>query len=99
MTEANDRKRRITLHLYDTDLSVRIPIDEEESYRKGEKLITGIVNSYMTRYKGVKTDKEIQYMALIDIALRYVRETTRTDVSPYKDILSRFTQEIEEALK
>ncbi len=99
MAEANEKKRRITLHLYDTDLSVNISASEEEFYRNSEKLITSIVNAYMTRFKGAKTDKEIQYMALLDIAMRYVRETTRKDVTPYKDILSRFTSEIEECLR
>ncbi len=87
------------MHLYDTDLVVNILASEEEYYREGEKLITSIVNSYMTRFKGTKTDKEIQYMALIDIAFRYVKESTRRDVSPYRDILSRFTSEIEEVFK
>ncbi len=99
MTEVKERKRKITLHLYDTDLSVNIPVTEEEYYRNGEKLITGIISSYMSRFKGTLPDKEIQYMALIDIALRYVKETHRKDLSPYKDILSELTKEIEEALE
>ncbi|MCD8282019.1 MAG: cell division protein ZapA [Prevotella sp.] len=99
MAEANERKRKITLHLYDTDLSVNVPVTEEEYYRKGEKLITNIVNRYATHFKDVKTEKEILYMAMIDIALRYEKEYARRDATPLNDILSRLTTEIEEALQ
>lgn len=99
MDEINDKKRRITIHLYDTDLSVNAPLADEEYYRKGAKLITDVVNSYATHFKGIKSDKDILYMALIDIALRYEKETVRTDVVPFNDILSKLTSEIEEAIK
>ncbi len=92
-------KLRITIHVYDTDLSVNVPRDEEEYYRKSGKLITDVVNSYASRFKGVKADKELLYMALIDIALRYVKEAGRNDVMPFNDILSKLTSEIEEAMK
>lgn len=99
MAEEPIRKRRITLHLYDTDMSMNIPADEEEFYRRGEKLMTQVMNYYSSRYKGIKTDKEICYMALIDVALRYEKEAARHDTAPVEDILSRLTAEIEEALR
>ena len=99
MAGETGNKLRITIHVYDTDLSVNVPRDEEEYYRKGAKLITDIVNSYASHIKGVKSDKELLYMALIDIALRYEKEAAHNDVKPLNDILTKLTSEIEEAMK
>ena len=38
-------------------------------------------------------------MALLDIALRYEKESSRNDTAPYSVILNKLTSEIEEALK
>ena len=43
--------------------------------------------------------KEIFYMALVDIALRYEMELSRNDTKPYRDVISQLTSEIEDALK
>lgn len=96
---AEQDKLLIRLHVYDTDLSVRIPREDEEYYRKSAKLIGDIVNSYTKIFKGRKSDKEILYMALIDVALRYEKESDRNDTKPYDDILEKLTSEIEDALK
>ena len=58
-----------------------------------------IVNSYSKIFKGRKSDKEILYMSLLDIALRYEKESGRNDTAPYHDILTRLTAEIEDTLK
>lgn len=99
MADQTQEKLLIRLHVYDTDLSVRIPREDEEYYRKSAKLIDGIVNSYTKIFKGRKSDKEILYMALIDVALRYEKEAGRNDTQPYQDILTKLTAEIEDALK
>lgn len=99
MAEQEQEKLLIRLHVYDTDLSVRIPREDEEYYRKSAKLIDDIVNSYAKIFKGRKSDKEILYMALIDVALRYEKESDRNDTKPYDDILEKLTSEIEDALK
>ena len=96
---AEQDKLLIRLHVYDTDLSVRIPREDDEYYRKSAKLIDDIVNSYTNIFKGRKSDKEILYMALIDVALRYEKESDRNDTKPYDDILEKLTSEIEDALK
>lgn len=96
---AEQDKLLIRLHVYDTDLSVRIPREDEEYYRKSANLIDDIVNSYTKIFKGRKSDKEILYMALIDVALRYEKESDRNDTKPYDDILEKLTSEIEDALK
>ena len=98
MTGDNKVRLSIRLHVYDTDMSVTIPRADEECYRLGAKLITDVVNSYSSVYKGRKSEKEILYMALIDIALRYEKEAKRHDVVPVTDILTKLTVEIEEAL-
>ena len=99
MVDQTQDKLQIRLHFYDTDLSVRIPREDEEYYRKSAKLIDDIVNSYTKIYKGRKSDKEILYMALLDVALRYEKEEGKNDTQPYNEILEKLTAEIEDALK
>ena len=99
MVDQTQDKLQIRLHVYDTDLSVRIPREDEEYYRKSAKLIDDIVNSYTKIYKGRKSDKEILYMALLDMALRYEKEEGKNDTQPYNEILEKLTAEIEDALK
>ena len=99
MAEQEQDKLLIRLHVYDTDLSVRIPREDEEYYRKSAKLIDDIVNSYTKIFKGRKSDKEILYMALLDVALRYEKEEGKNDTQPYNEILEKLTAEIEDALK
>ena len=98
MAEENN-KLHIKLHVYDTDISVNVLRDDETYYRRAAKLITDTVNTYAAVFKGRKTDKELLYMALIDIALRFEKESGRNDTAPYSDILGKLTSEIEEALK
>uniref|UniRef100_A0AB33J7E0 Cell division protein ZapA n=1 Tax=Prevotella sp. GTC17260 TaxID=3236796 RepID=A0AB33J7E0_9BACT len=99
MEEDNKEKLHIRLHVYDTEMSVNIVRADEKLYRDAAKLITDTVNTYSEVFKGRKTDKEILYMALIDIALRYEREAERNDTAPFSDILKTLTSEIEDALK
>ena len=96
MAEENN-KLHIKLHVYDTDISVNVLRDDEAYYRRAAKLITDTVNTYAAVFKGRKTDKELLYMALIDIALRFEKESGRNDTAPYSDILGKLTSEIEEA--
>ena len=99
MVDQTQDQLQIRLHVSDTDLSVRIPREDEEYYRKSAKLIDDIVNSYTKIYKGRKSDKEILYMALLDVALRYEKEEGKNDTQPYNEILEKLTAEIEDALK
>lgn len=92
---AEENKLNIRLHIYDTDMSVRINRSDEELYRNAATHITEAVGNYTDYYKGLKSEKEILYMALVDIALRYEREAKRNDVTPYSDVLKKLTSEIE----
>ena len=69
-----DDKLHIRLHVYDAELSVNVPREDEEYYRSAAKLITDTINTYSTLFKGKKGDKDIIYMAMLDIALRYKKE-------------------------
>ena len=95
---AEENKLNIRLHLYDTDMAVKINRDDEELYRKSATLITEVVGNYTQYYNGLKSNKEILYMALVDITLRYEREAKRNDNAPYSDILSKLTKEINTVL-
>jgi len=88
----------IRLHVYDTEMSVTIPREEEEYYRKAEKLITDTVNRYASYFNGSRGLKDLLYMALIDIALRLEKNEYKSNVTPYTNILGKLTSEIEEAL-
>lgn len=94
-----DNRFHIRLNVYDTPFSVTIPREDEVFYRNAAKLITDTVNNYASVYKGRKTEKEVLFMAFIDIALRYEKELGRNDTRPYDSLLSKLTSEIEEALK
>ena len=62
-----DDKLHIRLHVYDTELSVNVPRDDEEYYRSAAKLITDTVNTYSTLFKGKKGDKDIMYMVMTQL--------------------------------
>lgn len=99
MAEENRDKLHIRLHVYDTDIAVNVYREDEALYRNAAKLITETVNTYANLFKGKKSDKDLLYMALIDIALRYEKESKRNDTAPISDILVKITSEIEDALK
>ncbi len=85
-------KLHITLHVYDTEISVNVPRDEEIFYRRAAKEITDTINTYASIFNGRKTEKELMYMALIDIALRNEKGKN------VEDVLVNLTKEIEEVL-
>lgn len=99
MAEVNKEKLHIRLHVYDEDIDVTISREDEEYYRAAAKLINERYNAYAQAYKGRKSDHVIALMTMIDIALLHQREHARNDVTPYDNILSRLTSEIDEALK
>ena len=98
MAEPNKEKLHIRLYVYDEEIEVTINRDDEEFYRAAAKLINGRYNAYAQAYKGRKSDHTIALMTLIDIALLYEKERTHNDTSPYDNILTRLTAEIESAL-
>ena len=87
------------LHIYDTDISVRVPREEEPLDRRDAELINELLNVYYSNFKGSKSDKEIIYFAMIDLGLRLQKANQRNDTKPYDDILSKLTSEIETVLK
>ena len=99
MAEANKEKLHIRLHVYDEEIEVTVRREDEEYYRAAAKLITDRYNRYAQAYKGRKSDHTIALMTLIEIALRYEKELAKNDTTPYDNILSQLTSELEEALK
>ena len=71
MAENNKDIFKITLNVYNRTLPVNCTREDEEKYRKSAKLITDLVNFYSSKYAGQKSDIDILYMVLIDIAMRY----------------------------
>ena len=81
MAEENE-KLNIRLHVYDTDIPVKVNREEEFFYREAAKLISSTVNRYAERYKTKKSEKE----------------KGNNDTSEYDNILSSLTKEIERVL-
>lgn len=98
MADNNNDILQIRLHVYDTEFPVKIKRAEEPLYRDAATLVTNTLNTYASFYKGKKSDKDLLYMALIEIALRYEKEAERNDTEPYIDILKKLTSEIEETI-
>ena len=96
-----DEQSKITirLNIYDTVVTVNVPREDEPLYRKDAELINELLNIYYSNFKGIKSDKEIIYFAMIDLGLRLQRELQRNDPKPYADILQQLTSEIESELK
>lgn len=97
MAEENN-KLHIRLHVYDTTIPVNVLPEDEPYYRNAAKFITDTVNVYSEAYRTKKSEKEILYMAMIDIALKLQFEKTRNDTAPYDDILKKITTEVEAVL-
>ena len=98
-SQQNNEKQHITIHVYDMPISIMVPKEQEALYREAGSLINERLNTYFSYFKGQKADKEIIYYALIDIALKFVMESKRNDMSPVNDILKELSSEIAEALK
>ena len=62
-----EEKLRIKLHLYETDLMVNVPREEEQYYRAAAKQVTETVNTYAKIYQGKKTHNDVMYMAMLDL--------------------------------
>lgn len=96
---ANIERQNMNLHIYDTDIKIQVPRDEEEDWRRAVQLVNEKLNAYFGAFKDQKADNEIRYDAMIDIALKYVKETQRNNVEPITNILSQLSDEINAELK
>lgn len=76
-----------------------VPPEEEPTYREAGILINERLNTYFNHYQGVKSNKEIYFYAMIDIALKCINESKKNDVKPITDILDELSKEIDENLK
>lgn len=95
----NIDKIHISLHLYDTNIAVTINRQDEENCRKAAKLITETINRYASQYNGRRELKEVTYMAMLEIAMRFENESQRNATEPIINVLSKITSEIEDVLK
>ena len=93
-----NNKLHIRLHVYDTDIPVAVLPDDEPYCRNAARLITEKVNALSDMYRSSRSEKEILYMAMLDIAINYEIEKTNHDTEPYDNILTKITTEIEYAL-
>lgn len=91
-------KLRIKLHLYETDLLVNVPREEEQYYRAAAKQVTETVNTYAKIYQGKKTHNDVMYMAMLDLALRSNKLAALNDTQPFMELIAKLTQEIEEVM-
>jgi len=99
MSDDKKSKLYIRLHVYDSEIGVTIDRADEVYYRNAAKLITDTINSYASAFRGRKTEKDVLYMSLIDIALHYEQLADHNDAAPYEAAMQSLTKEIEEAMK
>ena len=92
-------KQHITLNIHDTVISIMVPQEDEAKYREAGTLINERLNTYFNYYKDAKSNKEIYFCAMIDIALKYINESKSNDTKPIINILEELNKEIEESLK
>lgn len=93
-----EEKLRIKLHLYETDLMVNVPREEEQYYRAAAKQVTETVDTYAKIYQGKKTHNDVMYMAMLDLALRSNKLAALNDTQPFMELIAKLTQEIEEVM-
>ena len=93
-----EEKLRIKLHLYETDLMVNVPREEEQYYRAAAKQVTETVNTYAKIYQGKTTHNDVMYMAMLDLALRSNKLAALNDTQPFMELIAKLTQEIEEVM-
>lgn len=93
-----EEKLRIKLHVYETDLMVNVPREEEQYYRAAAKQVTETVNTYAKIYQGKKTHNDVMYMAMLDLALRSNKLAALNDTQPFMELIAKLTQEIEEVM-
>lgn len=93
-----EEKLRIKLHLYETDLMVNVPREEEQYYRAAAKQVTETVNTYAKIYQGKKSHNDVMYMAMLDLALRSNKLAALNDTQPFMELIAKLTQEIEEVM-
>lgn len=93
-----EEKLRIKLHLYETDLMVNVPREEEQYYRAAAKQVTETVNTYAKIYQGKKTHNDVMYMAMLDLALRSNKLAALNDTQPFMELIAKLMQEIEEVM-
>ena len=97
---AEESVLNIKLHVYAEEIAMKLHNrEDEEYYRAAAKLITERYGAYAQVYRGRKSDHTIALMTLIEIALRFEKEKAKNDTTPYDNILSKLTSEIEDALK
>lgn len=98
MTEARQEKQHISLLVYDEKIDVYVKPDEEEYYRRARDLVTNTYNKYAQVFKGRRSDHTIALLTLVDVGLKYIKESEKNNTAPYDDVLDKLTSEIEDAL-
>lgn len=100
MPNSTNDKLSIKLNLYGTSLTIHdIAPAEEPLYRDAAILINETVGSLAEIYSKERGMANVLYMALVDIAVEYMRASKQNDTKPFRDILGKLTSEIEEVIK
>lgn len=97
MAESDD-KLGIKLDVAGHQMSITIPRDMEELYRRAGKYINQRINVYANMYPDRDKDQFLR-MAIIDIALAHELSEVKNDTQPYELLLAQLNAEIEEVLE
>lgn len=92
MEDASE-KFSIQLRIDTRPYPVRVRRDEEEIYREAERLINDKLNVYRAHFPTLPNEQYL-YMTLLDISVRLIKAERHNDTMPYKEIMSKLTEEI-----
>lgn len=93
-----NNKQHITLNLHGVRMAVKVHREEEEMYRRAERVINSKANTYFEMLTGRKSEKEILSAIMLDLAVALEKELRRNDTAPFNELIGTLTKEIEQAL-
>lgn len=87
----------VNLLIGKVQMPLRVPADQEATFRNAAKMVNSRLSRYETRFPGLKSENYLTTV-LLDMAVRTLQMAEREDTKPYTDALHQLTAEIEEVL-
>ena len=91
-------KLYIQLRIDNQIYPVNVERSEEEYYREAERNINDRLNIYKAKFPNLAHEQYL-YMVMLDLSLRLVKSERRNDTEPYRQVMGKLTEEIENTLR
>lgn len=79
-------------------MPLRVPAEQEETFRNAAKMVNKRLERYETRFPGLNNENYLTTV-LLDMAVRQLQNENREDTKPFVDSMQQLTEEIETALQ